>query len=680
MTVPPSDWPGAKPSAQVDDSVGVQVGSGNTQNFYRVGTGQRWPVREGAVPLVADCYQAREASVLVEDSLDANGTVVLVPAATTVVAGMGGVGKTQIAAHHVRPLWCDPAVDVAVWVTAADRDAIVSGYARTAHAIGQVTDDEEPARAATALLNWMATTNRRWVVVVDDLQDPEHMTGLWPPHRDTGYTAVTTRRRDAALRHENRRVVEVTPYSEAESLSYLRAKLADHPAAVDGAVELVEELDHLPLALAQAVAYILDAGITCADYRDAFRCGEDVTPDSFPDEHRTAVNRTWELSIERADGLKPPGLARPLLELLSLLAPNGIPTELVTSPPVMAYLAERVGREVTQDDAKKAVRCLHRLSLVGDATEQGSVSVHALVQRATRTAMHEAHEMAAAAAAAHGLVAVWPDVERDGTLAQNLRSNAAALYRNAPNHLWRANAYYLLFRYGQSLGNAGLVTSARGHFDRLRMRAYEELGPDHRRTLTARAQLAYWQGASGDVAGAVGEFDSLLSDQVRVLGADHLDPLITRQFLAFWRGSGGDVAQAVTELDALLTDELRILGKDHPTTLTTRGSLARWRGECGDVGRAVVEFERLLVDYLRVLGEDHPETLTTRHNLAFWRGSGGDLAGARAEFEWLLTACLRVLGEDHPETLTTRANLARWRGEGGDAAGAVVEFEQLLTD
>ncbi|GAB1513246.1 FxSxx-COOH system tetratricopeptide repeat protein [Actinophytocola sp. KF-1] len=677
-----SDYADRIPPTRVDQSMGVQVGSDNHLHVYRAEAGPRWPVRDGVLPLAADHYQHRDMSVTVEESLGEADTVMLVPAAATIVAGMGGVGKTQIAANYVRPLWHDSAIDVAVWITATDRDTIVSSYARTARALHLVSRDDEVERAAVALLNWLATTDRRWVIVLDDLQVPSDLAQLWPPHSATGQTVVTTRRRDAALARADRRIVEVTPYTAAESRSYLSARLAAHPTLLDGAADLAEELHHLPLALAQASAYLIDTQITCADYRGKFRAGSDLTPDQLPDDHQRTVDRTWELSIELADSLTPAGVVRPLLELLSLLDPNGVPAALITTEPVLAYLAERIDRPVSEDDAKRSVSCLHRLSLATtDTTQpQRGIRVHALIQRATRTAMRKIDLAKAAVAAADALYSIWPDIERDTDLTQSLRNNTTTLDHHASLHLWHPDAHPLLFRHGRSVGETGLVQSATTHFHNLASIATTTLGADHPDTLSARSNLAYLRGASGDVAGAIGEYKQLLTDQLRVLGADHPYTLTTRGNLAYWRGARGDVASATAEYEQLLTDRLRVLGPDHPYTLTTRNNLARWRGEKGDVAGAIAEYEQLLTDQLRVLGADHPDTLTTRNNLARWRGEKGDVAGATAEYERLLSDLLRVLGADHPYTLTTRGNLAYLRGASGDVAGATAEYERLLTD
>ncbi|MET7938245.1 hypothetical protein [Streptomyces sp. NPDC005322] len=74
------------------------------------------------------------------------GTVVL----GQVLAGMGGVGTTQLAANRARAAWDRDEVDLLVWVTAATRTS-VAAYAQAAtDLLG--ADPADPERAASAFL------------------------------------------------------------------------------------------------------------------------------------------------------------------------------------------------------------------------------------------------------------------------------------------------------------------------------------------------------------------------------------------------------------------------------------------------------------------------------------------------------------------------------------------------
>ncbi|MEV2236455.1 hypothetical protein AB0H69_49200, partial [Streptomyces phaeochromogenes] len=170
----------------------------------------------------------------------------------------------------------------------------------------------------------------RWLIVLDDVADPADLHGLWPPDSPHGRTLVTTRRRDAALKGEGRRLVEVGLFTAAEALAYLTTSLAAHGRTEPAGqlTMLAAELGHLPLALAQAAAYLIDSGKSAAAYRDLLADRTttltDLTPDTLPDEHAFALAAAWSLSIDRADTLRPAGLARPMLHLAALLDANGI--------------------------------------------------------------------------------------------------------------------------------------------------------------------------------------------------------------------------------------------------------------------------------------------------------------------------------------------------------------------
>ncbi|WP_406470344.1 tetratricopeptide repeat protein [Streptomyces hirsutus] len=721
-------------------AVGYVADGGQVAYYAAPPPAVTWPHQVGVLPRQADCFQGRTAVEQLEQAVAHGGTAVL----CQVLSGMGGVGKTQLAAHHARQVWATGGVDLLVWISATTREAVISTYAQAAaEVLG--ADLADPERAAGALLAWLepkpGTTERRWLVVLDDVADPADLRGLWPPTSPQGRTLVTTRRRDAALAGSGRRLVPVGLFTPDEAVAYLATALAAHGRLElpDQLTALATDLGHLPLALSQAVAYLIDADLDCAAYRtlltDRALSLTDVLPDpsGLPDDQATTTAAAWALSVDRADQIPPAGLTRPLMQLTSILAPNGIPAPVLVSTPALAYLTEHrsdtVGRacteEATTQDVSRVLRTLHRLSLL-DHTPRNrhqAVRVHQLVQRATLDTLTTQQRDRLAHAAADALTEAWPEIERDTALAQALRANTEALTRQAENALYQVDgAHPLLFRMGKSFLEAGQLAAAINHWQYLRRASYERLGPDHPDTLTAQVNLAsclgnagdaagaissseqvlkqmlqvlgpdhpktlsaqhnlaYWRGEAGDAAGAETAFQQLLSDLLRVHGPDHSDTLSAKHNLAYWRGEAGDAAGAVAALDELLEDCLRVFGSDHPRTLAARANLADWRGEAGDAASAVDAYTHLLRDCQRVLGPDHPRTLATQTNLASWRLTSGDLLGAEAALDQLLECCLRVLGPDHPDTLQTRHTLARCQGEAGVPARAATSFQELLAD
>ncbi len=648
------------------------------------------PHRAGIFPPRATAFQARAITDLLARALAPGESAVLtsgVGTHTSVVTGLGGVGKTQVALDYAQRLWESADAELIVWVTAGSRATIVSSYAHVATDLTGI-EDAEPEHGAQRLVEWLATTSSQWLIVLDDVQNPRDLHGLWPPVTPSGRVVVTTRRRDAALRGHRRHLIDVRVFSPSEAKGYLRAVLAEQPHLLVRANDLASALGFLPLALAQAGAYMLDRGLTCAAYlerwNDRLRSLASLVPgpEGLPDEHQATVAASWSLSVEQANRLEPVGVAGPLLEVASFLDANGVPAEVFTTNAVAEVLERTIGRRIDTEATRDGLRCLHRLNLitVDSGSSYQSVRIHTLVQRATRDALPIHRLPGVARAAGDALVLVWPDVEQNAMLGQVLRANADALAEAGAEHLWKPDGHAVLFRSGTSRGDNGLVAEARAYFLRLQAASTNHLGPDHSHTLTARHHLAHWRGEAGDPAGAVAAFEQLLADRLRVLGPDHLHTLTTRNSVARWRGETSNPAGAATALEESLAEYVRVHGSDHPETLTTRHNLAYWRGRAGDPAGGAAALETLLADSLRVLGPDHPETLTARRNLAYCYGRAGDPVRAVATLETVLADSLRVLGPDHPHTLTARNNLAYWRGRAGDLTGAVTAFEQLVAD
>ncbi|WP_201295070.1 MULTISPECIES: tetratricopeptide repeat protein [unclassified Nocardiopsis] len=738
-----------------------------------------WPLLVGQIPAVARHYQQRTITAKLHYALATQPSVALRQSAHgtnagSVVSGMGGVGKTQLAAAYANQVLAhsrtrtnrppreepdqstgsnpgieadDPgsrpdqtlAADLVMWVNASNRTNITDAYAREAPSILQRAFDT-PEEAAHAFLNWLATTDKRWLIVFDDLVllQPPHPDGtpvtledLWPPSTGNGRLLITTRDSGHELTELTHAVLDLGVYTPQEADSFLTAALpktrTDH--APEERADLAELLGRLPLALGLAVAYIANRpGMTIADYTDLFATQSQTLERMFPHQatgYARTIATTWALSIDHANQQIPRGLARPLAAMISLLDAVPIPLAVLTAPPTRAYLAseaagecptavsstetarddsnlpppspgpaapgtEECKRTVPEQDVHDALALLNRLNLItltGNSSRAWStVNMHQLVQRATREHTTTRPTRDRVRATAGALIHAWPEVERDTELGERLRAHTRALRsrtiagRSVEGWMWQPNSHPLLFRAGSSLGEAGRARDAVEYWENMVRATEHHLGPDHPDTLTTRANLAHWQGRAGDPASATTAYHELLTDRLRVLGPDHPDTLTTRANLAHWQGRAGDPAGAATAYHELLTEIVRVLGPDHPDTLTTRANLAHWQGRAGDPAGAATAFNTLLTEMLRVLGPDHPDTLTTRANLAHWQGEAGNPAGAATAYHELLTDRLRVLGPDHPDTLTTRANLASWQGEAGNPAGAATAYRDLLTD
>ncbi|MGH3999929.1 MAG: NB-ARC domain-containing protein [Pseudonocardiaceae bacterium] len=359
------------PRVDARESRGVQVGSGNVQlNVYAEAFSVRWPHQVGVLPLLADCFQERTPEMRgLDEAVSAGRTAVV----TQVLSGLGGVGKTQLAAAYAGQVWDAGELDLLVWVTARSRDAVQARYAQAAAEIGQPPPDVDSA--AQWFLGWVQTTTRRWLVVLDDLSDPADLQGLWP-QGPCGRVLVTTRRRDAALASGARQLIEIGLYTPEQALAYLCQKIGNGDG-LEHAANLAADLGYLPLALAQAAAYLRDRQETCAGYQRRFRdrrkrLSELFPDDALADDYRSTVAATWSISLEAADQLSPQGLATPVLWLASTLDPNGVPREVFTTPAALAFLTTQhqptgsagATARVEEHECRDALSHLHRFNLI----------------------------------------------------------------------------------------------------------------------------------------------------------------------------------------------------------------------------------------------------------------------------------------------------------------------------
>jgi hypothetical protein len=688
----------ALPTQSVDarDSQGVQIvppgGSGTQNNYFAGRQPVPWPHLVGVIPPRADGYQHRALSTLLVDSVRAKRAPV------QVIAGLGGVGKTQLAAELVQRMRADAALDLVVWVSAVSRAAVVSAYAQAATDLLLGPGSEDPDKAATRFLAWLGNTDRSWLVVLDDVYAAGDVRTLWPPERPNGQTIVTTRRRDAALL-AGRELVEVGEFTKQEAIDYLVRKLPGELA--DDVRGVAADLGCLPLALGHAAAYMRDQDLTCTAYRRRFAHRRRRLSGLFPDESglfddaAETVATTWSLSVEAADQAAPRGTARPLLELASMLDPHGIPEALFATAAARGYLVLRLPRgsaplqpgqghqlaaDTSDDDVRDGLRALHRFHLV--THDAGLVRVHALVQRAVREELPEEQWAELAASAADALAHLWPDVDVDTQYAQLLRANAVTLHRVASDDLWTtaSAAHPVLLRLVRSFGDAALLADAIVLARKMVEVADRFLGSDHRDTMAFQNQLAMWLGDAGQGEEAVATLDLLVAELTSTLGQDDPNTLGARQNLGYQRGQAGDPAAAAAELTGVLADRERVLGPDDPTTLTLADQLAFWLGKSGDAAGAVALLSEVLPRAVRVHGSEHRDTLSIRGNLAWWIAETGDLYTGVEALREVVADTARVLGAEHRDVSVLRNNLAYWQGRSGDTAGAVAALEELLVE
>jgi tetratricopeptide (TPR) repeat protein len=592
-----------------------------------------------------------------------------------VLTGLGGVGKTSVAVEYVYKRHAD--YDLVWCVNGVQPASLLGDLAALAAQLGLAEDPSQDAQVA-ALRDWLEH-HQRWLLVLDNIDDPQQVVELLP-RSASGQVVITSRTGVGWESLASVLPVDVLGPTDAAGLLLARAGETD-PSAEAAATTLAATLGRLPLALEQAGAYVAASGtVTLAGYAELFATRAlELLQRGQPVGYRHTVATTWSLALQQLRATEPGAVE--LLTLLAFLGPDNLPQPLLGAhhnelPEPLA----RVARDpLALGDAVAALRRYSLVRVVADG-----LFVHRLVQAVVRSSLDADAERAWTSAAVRLLragfpddsraVATWPECERLLPHLLVVADHAQRLDVETEPRLWllsRAGAYS--WSRGQYRQAVTLQGQALAEYQRL-------LGDDHPTTLGSMEDLAETHWALGDLQGARELHEQALASYRRVFGDDHPDALHALNNLADTLRHLGHL-QAARELhQQALTIARRVLGDDHPNTLWSMDSLAATLTELGDPQAARELHEQALAGYRRVLGDDHPETLNVMNSFAETLTVLGELQAARELHEQALAGHRRVLGVDHPDTMWSMSNLAATLTELGDLRAACELYEHVLVD
>ena len=314
---------------------------------------------------------------------------------STVLSGLGGIGKTQTALEYAYRHVHD--YTALFWIGAETSERLVSSFVALAEIL-QLPErlDSDQQRVVAAVQRWLST-HQGWLLIFDNVEDLEVVRPFIPtvPH---GSILFTTRLQAVGTLAQQ---VEVETMGLAEGTLFLlrRARMLpseadlDHisPELLAQGEALVIKLDFLPLALDQAGAYIEETGCSPAIYLELYQSRRKELLQRrghTPSEHPESVATTWSLSFQRLEQRNP--AATDLLRMCAFLEPDAIPEELLQEG--CLTLGSQMHAVATDLLAfHEACEDLARFSLVQRDPQARLLRIHRLVQAVLKDAM-ETHE------------------------------------------------------------------------------------------------------------------------------------------------------------------------------------------------------------------------------------------------------------------------------------------------
>jgi transcriptional regulator with XRE-family HTH domain len=189
------------------------------------------------------------------------------------IKGLGGIGKTQIAVEYAYRAREQEQYIHTFWINAASQEALMSSFTQLAEVLPAFAakDETDQHKLVVAIKRWLEQCQERWLLIFDNADDLS-LVQDYIPHAGNGSILLTTRANavgSLAMSIE----VETMSFVEGTHLLLRRAQrfLQASDEEVNEAGNIVVALDHFPLALEQAGAYIEETGCSLQNYLQLYQ-------------------------------------------------------------------------------------------------------------------------------------------------------------------------------------------------------------------------------------------------------------------------------------------------------------------------------------------------------------------------------------------------------------------------
>jgi tetratricopeptide (TPR) repeat protein len=622
------------------------------------------------------------------------------PAAITQAAiyGLGGVGKTSLAAEYAH-LHVDNYAGI-WWVAAENRTILITSLAELAGVLdSRFANESNTEKAARAALATLAQHERPWLLVYDNVSDPDEIRDFRP---SKGAPLLITTRHPDWGGQANELEIDVLERGEAIDFLLKRTDRSDD----GGAALLAEALGYLPLALDHAGAYVTSAAISLSEYARRY---QDLIARAPKGSLSTAA--TFDLAIEKAK--EDCEDAEKMLGFFSVMAPERIPLDFVDN----SIISER-----QRDEAMIALSSVSLIKRDNIPNGEIAVSIHRLVRAAMRARLVSTKRLAQTLTSATArLVAMFPKNLEDPKSfprCERLLPHALALGRDPENR--SKFTVILLHAAGTSLGERGAYTQSESICREAMVIAEKIFGRNHpgcvpvmqstANTLTRLGKLSeaenlcrsaiqiYTRKRSGDdetLAVLLGTLGGILSSANRQSEAIsyHLRAIsiLRKKFGVKNRKLMGALSNAGIALqgserpseaedffrEAISLSE-KSFGSETREIVNAQSNLAELLREMGRHGEAEEIAIKALQGNERLFGRKHPGVAASMANFALILRDTGRIAAAETLFREAIEILIESIGHEHTDLGFVHAALSRLLVTNGRQADATDHASQAL--
>ncbi|MDG7055408.1 MAG: tetratricopeptide repeat protein [Wolbachia endosymbiont of Menacanthus eurysternus] len=327
------------------------------------------------------------------ESIQENQGVATVISQLVSISGLGGIGKTELARKYIEKHSKDYDNNI-IWINAATYETMVESFLRLAKGLlGIPTEDRDIESIVRDVYAFFA--KRKSLFVFDNAEEYRSegqdagISQFLPSHflssdDDKPSVLITSRNQ----KWGDIKALPLGTFTETESIDFIRKALDIKDVSQENEIKnLAETLQHFPLALQQAVAYIKERDIALknvglrfeiSDYLKRYKEeAEKLLDFKFPKDSDNSYTETtfitWRITINKIkDNPEYGQQAKEILDTIAYIAPDNIPVEMF------------LGLERNREKLGDAIQLLKQYSMINSGEEQSSVNVHRLVQQVTR--------------------------------------------------------------------------------------------------------------------------------------------------------------------------------------------------------------------------------------------------------------------------------------------------------
>ncbi|RKZ81041.1 MAG: hypothetical protein DRR19_22790 [Candidatus Parabeggiatoa sp. nov. 1] len=712
---------------------------------------------------------------------------------TAVLSGNDGVGKTQTAAHYAHLHRHE--YQAVLWTSADTVESLKNGLVAIAHTLGltpplsQSTDlcpplsqsadlhfplsqsaalsqnaDSHPPlsqrgtrgdftqiQIIVAVKRWLEN-HSDWLLILDNVDDISAVSLFL--RKDLGvplsgdakvhHLLLTTR---AETTEPFAQRVEIKEMLPKEGIEFLWCCIDKHEAGDMTkederlAGEIVEALGGLPLALAQAGAYIRETQCRLADYLEHYRTYAPkllkIRRIPAAQDYPELVTKTWLLAFEKIANEN--RAATELLRLCAFLHPVQIPEEIFISPPLSPSDRQSGRRDlfgevlapVAADPMALdiALSVILKYSLLQRNPKTKMLSIHRIVQLILKRDMAEktqriwakqAVRIIANAFSSSGyfsnglhLERLLPCVQTGADLIKEwqLEFEDAARLLNQLGYYFSYKAEYAQAKplYERALTIRERVLDKKHHLVATNLNnlaelyyvqsAYEQAKPLYERVLAIyksryREEHPHLAGSLNNLAllhyaeGAYEQAKPLSERAVaiyeKVYGKEHAHLATSLNNLALLYSTQGAYEQALPLYKRALAIREKVLGKEHITVAQSLSNLAALYYAQGAYAQAKPLYDQALAIRENALGKEHPDVATGLNDIAKLYYAQSANEQAQPLYDRAVAIYERAYGKEHPlvakslKTLSNLYNLAKLYDTEGAIEQAKPLYQQVL--